>query len=130
METLEQLDVACGAFTLRFEGRALALRLLEFTANIRSRLFKLPYGDQALFVTAATFHDLGGFPDLPLMDDFKFVRNAKKRGSVITLNQQVITSSRRYEKRGPIRTALLNQAIIIGYYLGISPKRLASWYKR
>lgn len=71
---------------------------------------------------------MGGFPELPLMDDYEFVRNLKKTGKITTLSTASLTSGRRWKEKGAFKTTMINQAIILGYHLGISPNRLAKWY--
>lgn len=127
---MDEPGVVGGAFALRFDGRSLLLRILERTASFRSKSLRMPYGDQGIFVSAEVFRELGGFPDFPLMDDFEFVRRLRRKGRVLTVDAAVVTSSRRYEIRGTLRTTLLNQLIILAYYLGVSPERLARWYNR
>jgi GT2 family glycosyltransferase len=88
----------------------------------------MPYGDQAIFTGAATFHRLGGFPEMALMEDFELMRRLRRQGRIGIARAAVVTSARRYERKGALRTALLNKAIIIGYLMGVSPDRLARWY--
>jgi rSAM/selenodomain-associated transferase 2 len=122
--------IAAGAFGLGIDAPGPGYRLLERLVDIRSRLFRLPYGDQALFFTASAFHRAGGFPPLPIMDDYQLVRTARRLGQVVTLDQRVRTSARRWRKLGLVRTTLVNQLIIAGFRAGVSPERLAGWYGR
>ena len=128
-ECLADPDTILGAFSLEVETSGLLLSLICKGANIRSRLFRLPYGDQSLFLCREDFRTLGGFPELPIMEDYIFVRQAKKLGTIVTLPQTVITSGRRWQKLGPIRTTLINQLMILGYQLGKAPKKLALFYR-
>ena len=127
--TLALEGVVAGAFKLRIEAANLGLRLIERLANLRSRRLQMPYGDQALFLTAETFRQSGGFPEIPLMEDFNFVRRLKRRGRIAIVPSPALTSARRWAKRGILRQTLLNQALICGCLLGVSPDRLARWYK-
>ncbi|MGO8878003.1 MAG: TIGR04283 family arsenosugar biosynthesis glycosyltransferase [Desulfomonilaceae bacterium] len=120
--------VCGGAFSLRIQGNLLGLRLVEAFANFRSRIFLMPYGDQAIFVRSATFWEVGGFPDVPIMEDFEFMRRLRTRGGLCILPERVIASGRRWKKLGIMRTTAINQAIIAGYYVGISPDKLARFY--
>jgi rSAM/selenodomain-associated transferase 2/rSAM/selenodomain-associated transferase 1 len=122
--------VIAGAFTLYIDAPRWTLRLVEWGVNWRSRFLQLPYGDQAIFLKADTFHNLGGFPELPIMEDFELVCQLRRLGSIIILSTPVVTSARRWLKKGVFQTTLLNQIIIAGYLLGISPQRLANGYRQ
>jgi rSAM/selenodomain-associated transferase 2 len=121
---------SAGAFSLGINADARSLRFIERVANWRSRFFQMPYGDQALFVSRDLFHQIGGFPDYPIMEDFELVRRLKRRGKIAILPESVRTSPRRWLNFGIFKTWLLNQIIIVAYYLGVSPQRLAQWYHR
>lgn len=129
-QTLALPGVVAGAFNLKIEGDSIGLRLVEWGVRQRSRYCQLPYGDQALFLKAATFRELGGFPALPIMEDFVFVQQLNRLGKVAIAPAAVLTSSRRWQKLGILKTTLINQLMILGYFLGISPTRLARWYRR
>jgi GT2 family glycosyltransferase len=90
----------------------------------------MPYGDQAIFVKKEAFHQVGGFPDIPTMEDFELIRRLRRRGTIRIVPASVITSARRWQALGVLRTVLINQAMIVGYLLGVSPTRLARWYRR
>ncbi|MGC8660529.1 MAG: TIGR04283 family arsenosugar biosynthesis glycosyltransferase [Desulfomonilaceae bacterium] len=126
---LEDEDVCGGAFSLRIEGDSPGFRVVEALANIRSRLFHMPYGDQAIFVRSNTFRDIGGFPDLTIMEDFEFVRQLRRRFKMRILPDTVITSGRRWRELGILRTTVINQAMIIGYFAGVRPEKLARIYR-
>jgi len=128
--TLARNEVGAGAFSLGIDSGAGGLRLIERVANWRSRFFQLPYGDQALFVSRRLFHEIGGYPDYPIMEDFELVRRLKRKGKIVILPESVQTSARRWIRFGIVNTWLLNQIIVIAYYLGISPQRLSQWYRR
>ena len=122
---------ACaGAFRLKIDGEPRGLRWIERGANFRSRRLQLPYGDQALFLPAETFFGLGGFLGLPLMEDFEFCRRLRKLGRIGLADAAAVTSARRWEQLGALRTTALNQLIVAGYLLGVAPGRLAKWYRR
>lgn len=122
-------DTALGAFSLAIDGGSTAINFIARCANIRSRFLQIPYGDQSFFLRKDTFTELGGFPEFPIMEDFIFVRQAKRKGNVRTLPHTVTTSARRWQRLGPIRTTLINQLVILGYYLGIKPEKLAAFYR-
>lgn len=126
--TLNEPGVVGGAFRLRIDAPGRSLRIIEWAVGFRSRFFQMPYGDQGIFVNREIFHELGGFPELPIMDDFEFVRRLRRRGKIRIASTAILTSGRRWQKLGPRRTTWVNQKIILGYYLGIPPTRLAAWY--
>jgi rSAM/selenodomain-associated transferase 2 len=128
-ETLAQPQVIAGAFELGIDSAAKSLRLVEFFVKMRSHLCSLPYGDQAIFLTKKVFLEIGGFPNLPIMEDFELVRRLKRQGKIAIAPARVITSPRRWQKLGVWRTTIINQLIIIGYYLGISPVKLKNFYR-
>jgi len=119
-----------GAFELKIDAERWGLRLVEKMVNVRSRFFHMPYGDQAIFLLADVFHDIGGFPDMPIMEDFEFIRQLSRRGRIEITPVPVLTSGRRWQKLGVLKTTLINQLIIIGYFLGVPPKQLVCWYRR
>ena len=127
-QALSHPGVAAGAFRLKIDGKGYGLRIIEWLANFRSRLLQMPYGDQGIFLTAEIFSAVGGFPPLPVMEDFELVRRLKRKGSIKILSLAATTSPRRWEKLGLLRTTVINQKIIIGYLLGVNPKKLADWY--
>ncbi len=128
VNTLEQTPIA-GAFNLEIAGNGWALRWVEWGVKVRSTVFQLPYGDQAIFLRANTFREFGGFPELPIMEDFVFIRSLAKCGKIAIVPAAVTTSARRWEKQGVFKTTLINQVMIIGYALGINPDRLRQWYR-
>lgn len=129
-KTLQPPKVIAGAFELAIDGAEKSLRLVEILVKMRSHLFSLPYGDQAIFVSEEAFSKLGGFADLPIMEDFEFIQRVKNIGRIAIAPGAVITSGRRWQKLGVWRTTLINQFIIFGYYWGISPVKLGQFYRR
>lgn len=127
-QLLSQPHIVAGAFQLRISAPMPLVRWVEFGVKMRSHYCQLPYGDQALFMKTQTFRDIGGFPDLPIMEDFALVRQLQKRGKIAIVPVPVITSGRRWQNVGILKTTLINQIVIIGYFLGIPPSTLAQWY--
>ena len=127
---LNQKGVVAGAFRLAIDSRAAGIRFVERMADLRSRYLQLPYGDQALFMKKSIFESIGGFADLPIMEDFILVRRLRRKGKIAILSAAVITSPRRWQNFGILKTWLVNQMIVIAFYLGIPPERLARWYRR
>ncbi|MBF2051039.1 MAG: TIGR04283 family arsenosugar biosynthesis glycosyltransferase [Elainella sp. C42_A2020_010] len=128
-QTLAQPEIIAGAFELQIAGPEPGLRWIEGAVKWRSRLLQLPYGDQALFLMVETFRQLGGFIELPIMEDFELVRRLQRYGKIAIAPAAVITSGRRWQTLGVWRTTLINQLIIAAYFLGVSPARLAHWYR-
>jgi rSAM/selenodomain-associated transferase 2/rSAM/selenodomain-associated transferase 1 len=118
-----------GAFRLAIDDPRWALRWIEWGANLRSRYLQLPYGDQGLFLRAETFYRVGGFRNWPLLEDFELCRRLKRQGRIRLAPSAIRTSARRWQKLGIGRTTLTNQLCLAGYYLGVSPERLARWYR-
>lgn len=118
-----------GGFCLRFVPPS---PLYDFGARVvclRSRLFRLPLGDQAQFVRRDQFEALGGFRDWPILEDLDFIRRLKRRGRLAILPGPVLTSARRFERRGPLRTVATNWLIWALFLLGASPEKLARLYR-
>ncbi len=122
--------VVAGAFELKIAGDLTGLGWIARLANWRSHWLQLPYGDQALFLSRKNFQAVGGFPELPIMEDFQFVRSLQKLGRIAIIPQAATTSGRRWQKFGLIRTTLLNQIVIAAFYLGVPPDTIAKWYRR
>ncbi len=127
---LQNPGTIAGAFELRIDANLRGLRWIEKMVNMRSRFFSLPYGDQAIFLKATTFHDLGGFPDLPIMEDFELMLCLRREGRITIVSSSVLTSGRRWQKLGVVKTTLINQVVVAGYFLGISPTQLMRWYRQ
>lgn len=120
--------VAAGAFRLRIAGEGASYRVIEAVANLRSRILRLPYGDQALFTARACLNAAGGFPPLPLMEDVEFVRRIKKRGRLKIMEAAARTSARRWERDGVMAGTVRNWLLLAAYMAGVSPVTLSAWY--
>ena len=119
-----------GRFDVRLSGSAAGFRLIESMMNRRSRMTRIATGDQAMFVTKDLFHVVGGFDDIPLMEDIALSRRLKKLAPAACLRQRVVTSSRRWEENGILKTVLLMWRLRLSYWLGADPARLVSQYYR
>lgn len=117
-----------GRFDVRLSGAPPLLRVIETAMNLRSRVSGIATGDQAMFVERALFEQVGGFPDQPLMEDIALSRLLKRRGRPLCLRARVVTSSRRWETRGIVRTVLLMWRLRLAYFCGADPRRLARHY--
>lgn len=127
-DALQRPGVVAGAFELGIASRHWCYRIVERGANLRARCLQMPYGDQGLFLRADLFYRLGGFPELPIMEDFELVRRVRRHGRLAIVAARATTSARRWERIGLWRTTWLNQLVLLGYYLGVAPERLAAWY--
>jgi hypothetical protein len=121
-------EIAGGSFAWKVYPGSPLFKFIEKTVNWRTRFFHLPYGDQAIFVKASLFRELGGYDDIPLMEDVNFIRRLRKHGKLAFIQVPVVTSPRRYETLGPMRTVLRNKIILLGYCLRVPPTRLARFY--
>ncbi|MHC4111937.1 MAG: TIGR04283 family arsenosugar biosynthesis glycosyltransferase [Planctomycetota bacterium] len=120
-----------GAFDLKIDSDRLFLKYISARASLRSRLNRIPYGDQAIFIRKDYFNQIGGFKEIPLMEDVDLMRRIKKdRKKIYILPDKVITSARRWERDGTIYTTVRNQILMALFYLGVSPHRLAKHYWR
>lgn len=127
--SLAQPGAIAGAFALRIDATLASLRLIESGVNWRSRWLQMPYGDQAIFLKSAIFHK-GGFPELPLMEDFELIRQLRRLGRIVIVPVPVLTSARRWLKQGVFKTTFMNQMAIIAYLLGVSPEQIKLWYRK
>lgn len=117
-----------GRFDLRIEGSTRGLRLVAFMMNWRSRLSGIATGDQAIFVTREAFLRVGGFADIPLMEDVVFSGRLRAIARPACLAAKVLTSGRRWEKHGLLRTILMMWRLRLRFYFGASPEDLAREY--
>jgi rSAM/selenodomain-associated transferase 2/rSAM/selenodomain-associated transferase 1 len=125
---LRQPDVVGGAFRFAIRDKFPNRWLIQGTTNARSRFLRFPYGDQGLFVRRQVFERLGGFPDLQIMEDYEFVRRLRRLGRLSILDMPALTSGRRWQRLGFLRTTSLNSLIILSYRLGVPPAKLAALY--
>ena len=123
-------DPACvgGRFDLRFERDAGPAWLISRLINLRSRWTGIATGDQAIFVRRQVFEQVGGFSAIPIMEDVDFTRRLKGAGRIACLRSKVITSYRRWDACGPIRTILLMWFLRFLYWIGVSPRQLSQLY--
>jgi rSAM/selenodomain-associated transferase 2 len=118
-----------GCFYVRFaERRPLSLHILAIAMNVRARILKRSFGDQALFIRKSTFNRIGGFPDWPLFEDYELVRRMKQIGHFAVLTAPVTISSRRFLAHGVWRTVVRVFLLQAGFYLGVAPSRLKRWF--
>jgi rSAM/selenodomain-associated transferase 2 len=125
---LQDRKVLGGRFDIQLDNPRPLLKLIGFMISLRSRLSKVGTGDQAIFVRREIFRELGGYPDIPLMEDVALSRALKRRGTVACLRSRVVSSARRWETDGIGRTILKMWTLKTLYLLGISPVRLKRYY--
>lgn len=117
-----------GAFQFKTDWDSLMMQAVEFLTNLRTRHLKLPYGDQGIFVRKSVFEEMGGFPLVPIAEDLYFIRQLSRKGRIRIVPAAAVTSSRRWKGLGILRTTLINQLILAGCFLGVSPRTLAAVY--
>ncbi len=118
-----------GAFKLKIDSDRLGLKLISSCANLRTKLFSLPYGDQGIFVRREVFDKLGGFKNIPIMEDVDFVKRVSEAGNFVILDDYIYTSPRRWQQEGVVRCTLRNWIILLLYGIGIPAVHLKTWYK-
>jgi rSAM/selenodomain-associated transferase 2 len=127
-QALTNPAVVGGRFDVRFDRPSIWGRLISSFMNMRSRMSRISTGDQAMFVRRPIFEQLGGFSDIPIMEDIDFSTRLKRAGETAAIRERVTTSFRRWERQGPLRTILLMWLLRFLYWIGVSPHRLARWY--
>lgn len=118
-----------GRFDVHLTGRQALLRVVEFMMNWRSRLSGIATGDQAIFVKRALFDDIGGYADIPLMEDIDISKRLKHRSHPACIKAKLITSSRRWEEYGIFKTIILMWRLRLAYFFGAKPEQLARLYR-
>jgi rSAM/selenodomain-associated transferase 2 len=128
-ETLTDKTISAGAFDLAFSSTKLKYKLLAKLASLRSRLTRIPFGDQAIFINKATFEKVNGFADIPLLEDIELMKKLRSNNQLIKIiNTPVHTSIRRWEEKGFFKASAINILCQVMYKLGISPKNIAKLY--
>ena len=125
---LARPGVIAGRFDVCFDRERAVLGMVAWFMNRRSRLSGICTGDQAIFVRRADFEAVGGYPDIPLMEDIELSRRLKRRGRLCALRLRVTTSARKWEREGPLRTIVLMWTLRCLHFCGVAPARLHRWY--
>ena len=129
LRALTDPQIVGGRFDVSLDGEHRMLKIIGAMISWRSRLSKIATGDQAIFVRQQIFAELGGYPDLPLMEDVALSRALKRRGTVACLRSRVVTSARRWEAEGIWRTIFKMWALKSLFLLGFSPFHLKRYYR-
>lgn len=130
IDGLQRTRRSWGRFDVVLEGRHPLLRVVGRLMNLRSRLTGIATGDQGIFVTRSLFVAVGGYPEIPLMEDIALCRRLKRFGRPLCLRHRLAVSARRWERHGVVRTVLLMWRLRLAYWLGADPARLAVRYGR
>lgn len=127
---MEDERYAGGAFDLGFLTKRNIFRLTECYVALRTRLTRVPFGDQAIFIRKEYFERVGGYRAIPIMEDVELMSRIKKLGDRIRiLPEKVMTSTRRWEREGVLSATLRNWMLQLLYLLGVSPERLVKYYR-
>jgi rSAM/selenodomain-associated transferase 2 len=116
--------VCAGCYRFALDSRSPIARAIELGVRLRVRFFGLPYGDQALFVRRAVFEAIGGYAELPIMEDVDLIRRLRRRGGLFRAPQPALTSARRWERDGWTRRTARHLGLILLYFAGASPEWL------
>jgi rSAM/selenodomain-associated transferase 2 len=128
-QTLQNKRFVGGAFTLKIQSKMPLLKMIAFLSTFRSQITRAPYGDQVIFLRKSYFDEIGGYQDIPLMEDVELMRRIKKKkGPIIILPHPVTTSARRWDAEGILYTLLRDNIIIFLYWCGMSAEKLAKFY--
>jgi rSAM/selenodomain-associated transferase 2 len=123
-------EYKAGAFNLGIDSKKKIYKMIGFISSIRSRITRVPYGDQAYFINRNYFFYIGKFKKIPIMEDVELMNRIKRaKEKIYILKEKVRTSARRWEREGVIRCTLRNWALIMLYNIGFKPEKLASFYK-
>ena len=122
--------VVGGFFRLRIRSSGAALSIAAAGSNLRARALRMPYGDQGLFVRRSVFEELGGFPDVPFLEDVALIRMVRRRGRLAPIPVPLSTGDRHWNELGVLGTTLLDWTMVGLYFAGVPPATLVSHYSR
>jgi rSAM/selenodomain-associated transferase 2 len=128
-EVLSNAAVVGGGFEYNLNHPGLIFRLTEFFSNRKNRLLGLIYGDMGIFVRREIFEKMGGFGEIPLMEDMDFCRRLKKRGKIAIIRKRMNTSAKRWLEEGIVKNMMRNWLLQIAWFLGASPDLLGRYYR-
>jgi rSAM/selenodomain-associated transferase 2 len=128
--TMKDQRYAGGAFDLRIDAPGIIFRVVERVSSLRSRLTRIPYGDQGIFIRRDVLERIGRYPEIPLMEDVALMRRLKAAHyKIVFTGARAITSARRWQEEGLVFTTLRNWFLVTLYLLGVSPAKLACFYR-
>ena len=128
VNALQAGDREWGRFEVGFTGGGPGMRLVAAGMNLRSCLSGIATGDQGIFISRGLFGRIGGYPDIPLMEDVALCRKLRRESRPVCLHERVYTSARRWQANGYLCTVLLMWGLRLGYFLGVPPATLAKYY--
>ena len=117
-----------GCLTQRIDGKGMIYRLIEGLGNVRAKITKVFYGDQGMFVRKDIFLKLGGFPKVPIMEDVIFSKRLRRSGKTVVLMDKILTSSRRWDKKGIVKPSLLYSLVNILFWLRLPLEKIKLFY--
>ncbi len=129
VETALDSGYVGGGFCQKIDGKCILYRMIERAGNIRGRYLKVFYGDSGIFLARAAFEEIGGFPDVPILEEVEFSKGLRRLGKTTLVTPCIHISARRWETRGIVRTTLNNWLITLLYFLKFSPVQLAKLYR-
>jgi rSAM/selenodomain-associated transferase 2 len=124
IDAADRGSFVAGCYRFGLDSRSPFARIIERGVALRVACFRLPYGDQGLFVRRTSFEALGGFADIPIMEDVDFVRRVQRLGRLLPSPLRAETSARRWERDGWIARTIRHLALISLFFCGVSPERL------
>lgn len=128
MATLSDPNITFGAFRLGIDPPSAILNVIAFVANLRTKIFRMPFGDQGLFIRRSEYFRVGGFMAVPIMEDVDLVRRLNRIGGFKLAGGKVKTSARRWEKEGIVYATIRNWSLLVRYFFGQSPNDLHRLY--
>lgn len=129
-DILQTPRVQGGAFRQRIDAAGWRFRLIEYGNALRARFLGLPYGDQAIFLRRSLFFELGGFAEIPLMEDVQLMKAFRRHGRPVLLDGPLHVDARRWQRYGVVRQTLRNWSLLLAYQCGVPPARLSRFYPR
>lgn len=123
---MNDTTVAGGSFYIAFDADNFILRGVSFITRFNFRLFH--FGDQGIFVRRDVFQKLHGYKEIPIMEDYDFYKKLRKQGKVVLIRMPVISSARRFIKKGVIRQLLINKFVVLAYWAGVDVQTIKRFY--